>query len=90
MHWVKNYHPKSKKDGKAMWTTISLFDVNSWYNDGSGRPPSVGTEENVGQVLEDILSQELKRIWKSKMETTKLSENDCQEITSNLEVGLAK
>ena len=31
-------------------------------NDGSGRPPSVGTEENVGKVLKDILSQELKRI----------------------------
>ena len=39
------------------------------HNDGSGRPPS-GTEENNGQVLEDILSQELKRIWKSKMKTT--------------------
>ena len=28
------------------------------YNGGGGRPSSVGTEENVGQVLEDILSQE--------------------------------
>ena len=41
-------------------------------NDGSGRPPSVGTEENAGKFLEDILNQELKRIWKSKI-TTKFS-----------------
>ena len=50
MDWVKNYRPKSKKDGKAKWTMISLFDVNSWYDDGSGRPPSVGTDENVEKV----------------------------------------
>ena len=73
MNWVKNYHPKAEKDGKAKWTTNSLFDVNVLYNDGRGRPISVGTEENVGKFLEDILSHKLKRIWKSKMETTKFS-----------------
>ena len=38
-----------------------------------------------GKVLEAILSQRLRRIWKSKMETTKFSENDCQEIIMVIE-----
>ena len=50
MHWVKNYRSMYKKDEKVKWTTISLFDVNFWYNDGSGGPPSVGTEESAEKV----------------------------------------